>query len=43
MYFVLGDNSKASTDSRDFGAIASDMVAGRPFLVFYPFSRIRFM
>ena len=42
-YFFLGDNSAESLDSRFFGAVPARDLVGRPFLVFYPFSRFRFL
>ena len=38
-YFMLGDNSKFSKDSRFFGAVPRRNIMGRAFLVFWPFSR----
>lgn len=37
-YFALGDNSYHSRDSRDWGAVPERNVAGRGFLVYWPFS-----
>ncbi len=41
-YFFLGDNSSKSEDSRMIGAVNGERIMGRPFLIFYPFSRMRF-
>ena len=38
-YFMLGDNSKFSKDSRFFGPVPRVNLVGRAFLVFWPFSR----
>jgi signal peptidase I len=37
-YFVLGDNSKESYDSRFWGTVPQKSVKGRPLIVFYPFN-----
>ena len=38
-YFMLGDNSRFSKDSRFFGAVPRKNLVGRAFVVFWPFSR----
>lgn len=38
-YFMLGDNSRFSKDSRFFGSVPRRNIMGRAFLVFWPFSR----
>ena len=38
-YFMLGDNSRFSLDSRFFGAVPRRNLVGRAWLVFWPFSR----
>jgi signal peptidase I len=40
-YFMLGDNSENSQDSRKYGPFPEGAILGRPHLVFYPGSRIR--
>jgi hypothetical protein len=41
-YFVLGDNSQDSQDSRHFGPIQEGNIIGRPLLVAAPWSRFHF-
>ena len=38
-YFMLGDNTKFSADSRVWGVVPRKNIVGRPILVFWPFSR----
>ena len=38
-YIVLGDNSSASTDSRDFGPIDDNLIIGRLFYRYLPAPR----
>lgn len=38
-YFVMGDNRRASYDSRDFGPIDRQQIEGRAVFRFWPFSR----
>ncbi|MBI4880380.1 MAG: S26 family signal peptidase [Planctomycetes bacterium] len=42
-FFLLGDNSSNSRDSRHFGSVPKSCFAGRPFLIFRPASRFRFL
>lgn len=42
-YFVLGDNSSDSRDSRLFGAVRAEQIVGRPVLVAWPWSRRRLL
>ena len=41
-FFVLGDNSKYSTDSRHFGPIKSSMIIGKVLLRIWPIHRLNF-
>jgi len=38
-YFMLGDNSRFSLDSRFFGAVPRKNLVGRSWFIFWPFSR----
>ena len=38
-YLCLGDNSQASSDSRDWGLVPERLMLGRALLVYYPFQR----
>jgi signal peptidase I len=38
-YFVLGDNRKASSDSREWGFLPSEDITGRVFVQAFPFAR----
>lgn len=40
-YFLLGDNSASSTDSRFFGPVAAGTILGRPLAVVRPLGRAR--
>jgi signal peptidase I len=42
-YYVLGDDSRDSQDSRFDGPVAGDRIIGRPWLVVWPPSRLRFV
>jgi len=39
-FFVLGDNSSESSDSRSWGAVPDRLLLGRVFFVYYPWKRI---
>ncbi len=40
-YFVLGDNSISSRDSRYWGFLSQKSVIGKAFLIYWPITRIR--
>jgi signal peptidase I len=42
-YFVLGDNSPVSRDSRYWGFVPSENLIGKAFLTYWPLSRTRFL
>jgi hypothetical protein len=42
-YFVLGDNSAYSSDSRHFGAVRAAEIVGRPVAVVWPPGRVRWL
>ena len=42
-YFVLGDFSKDSEDSRFEGLLKKSRISGRPFMIIWPWSRIGFV
>lgn len=42
-YFVLGDNSASSKDSRYWGFVPKDLMIGRAELIYWPPNRIRFI
>lgn len=42
-YFLLGDNSRNSRDSRHFGPVPRSSFLGRPILVFLPVERLRWL
>ncbi|MDD2237851.1 MAG: S26 family signal peptidase [Kiritimatiellae bacterium] len=39
-YFVLGDHTQHSLDSRYFGPVSGKSIVGKATRVYYPFSRI---
>ncbi len=39
-YFMMGDNSAFSTDSRVWGCVPRENLIGKAFLIFHPFGRI---
>ncbi len=42
-YFVLGDNSGSSSDSRVWGFVPEENVIGRAEFIYWPFKRARFL
>ncbi|MFZ5801321.1 MAG: signal peptidase I, partial [Candidatus Omnitrophota bacterium] len=40
-YFVLGDNSASSMDSRYWGFVPKRFLIGKAMLIFWPLNRIR--
>lgn len=42
-YYVLGDDSRDSADSRYEGAVPASIIRGRPWLILWPLNRIGFV
>ncbi len=42
-YFVLGDNRRASNDSRDWGPVPLKNIIGKVWMTYWPTSRFGFM
>ena len=42
-YYVLGDNRRRSTDSRDWGFVPSEHIIGRAWVSYWPSDRLEFL
>ena len=42
-YFLLGDNSGDSEDSRHYGPVPESLLVGRPLMVLLPLNRMRWL
>ena len=40
-YFVLGDNRRASNDSRDWGSVPTPNIVGQAWVSYWPLDQIR--
>ena len=40
-FFVLGDNRRASNDSRDWGTVPTDNIVGRAWVSYWPLNQLR--
>ena len=39
-YYVMGDNRRGSNDSRNWGPVAGELVLGKVWFVYWPFSKL---
>ena len=42
-YYVLGDNRRASSDSRDWGMVPAENVTGKAWVSFWPLDQLQFL
>lgn len=42
-YFVLGDNRRASNDSRDWGTVPAELIIGKAWVNYWPLERIHIL
>jgi signal peptidase I len=42
-YFMMGDNRRNSADSRVWGTLPGEMIKGKAFFIYFPFSRVGFL
>ena len=39
-FYVMGDNRRGSNDSRNWGPVAGELVLGKVWFVYWPFSKL---
>lgn len=42
-FFMMGDNRRNSADSRFWGTLPREMIKGKAFFIYFPFSRVHFL